>query len=325
LSDQSRVQHRFVDTNGIRMHIAEQGEGPLVVFSHGFPECWYSWRHQISVLADAGFHVVAPDQRGYGKTDRPAAIDKYTMLHLTGDIVGLLDALGEQTAVIVGHDWGAPVAWNCALMRPDRFRAVVGMSVPYFPRGPVSLTQAMRQAAGENFYMIYFQEPGKAEAELERDVRATILRMLYAASGDATGSDRWQPVVPQGKDLIASMGAPAALPRWLTQADLNFYTAEFERTGFTGGLNWYRAIDMTWELMAAYTGARIELPSLFIAGREDAVLSFPGMNMVMAGLQHNLPGLQRSIVVDGAGHWIQQERADDVNAALLDFLGSLKR
>ena len=183
----------------------------------------------------------------------------------------------------------------------------------------------MRQAAGENFYMIYFQEPGKAEAELERDVRTTILRMLYAASGDATGSDRWQPVVPQGKDLIASMGAPAALPQWLTQVDLDFYASEFERTGFTGGLNWYRAIDMTWELMAAYTGARIELPSLFIAGREDAVLSFPGMNMVMAGLQHSLPGLQRSIVIDGAGHWIQQERADDVNAALLDFLRSLKR
>jgi pimeloyl-ACP methyl ester carboxylesterase len=323
LSSLPQVRHRVVDTNGIRMHVAEQGEGPLVVLCHGFPESWYSWRHQITALADAGFHVVAPDQRGYGQTDRPATIDKYSMLHLTGDIVGLLDVLGEQTAVIVGHDWGAPVAWNCALMRPDRFRAVGGMSVPYFPRGPISMTTAMRQAAGEDFYIIYFQEPGKAEAQLERDVRATMLNVLYAASGDAKGADRWQPVIPRNQGVLASVGAPATLPAWLTTEDLDFYTAEFQRTGFTGGLNWYRAIDLTWELMAAYNGAKIAQPSLFIAGGEDGVLGFPGMNLILAGLPQNLPGLRNSLIIDGAGHWVQQERPEQVNAALIEFLRAL--
>jgi len=324
LSSLPGIRHRFVDTNGIRMHVAEQGEGPLVVLCHGFPESWYSWRHQITALANAGFHVVAPDQRGYGQTDRPSAIDKYSMLHLTGDIVGLLDALGEPQAVIVGHDWGAPVAWNCALMRPDRFRAVVGMSVPYFPRGPVSMTTAMRQAAGENFYVIYFQEPGKAEAQLERDVRATMFGVLYAASGDAKGAERWQPVVAQHEGLLsASSAPPATLPGWLTAEDLDFYTAEFQRTGFTGGLNWYRAIDLTWELMAAYNGATIAQPSLFIAGREDGVLTFPGMNLIMAGLSQSLPGLRGSLLIDGAGHWVQQERPEQVNAALVEFLRAL--
>src|SRR5438105_7751055 len=163
------IRHRTIETNGIRMHIAEQGEGPLVVLCHGFPESWYSWRHQLSALAAAGFHAVAPDMRGYGQTDRPEAIDQYTLFHLVGDIVGLLDALGERQAVIAGHDWGAPVAWGTALFRPDRIRGVVGLSVPYTPRGPVAITQAMRNAGANNFYMLYFQKPGVAEAELERD------------------------------------------------------------------------------------------------------------------------------------------------------------
>ncbi|PYR33723.1 MAG: epoxide hydrolase [Acidobacteria bacterium] len=301
----SRITHRFVETNGIRMYLAEQGEGPLVVLCHGFPESWYSWRHQIPALADAGFHVVAPDERGYGQTDRPEPIEKYSMLHLTGDIVGLLDALGEETAVIVGHDWGAPLAWNCALMRPDRFRAVVGMSVPYLPRGPVSMTVALRQAAGENFYILYFQEPGKAERQLERDVRDTMRRILYAASGDATQADRWRPVVPTGGGLLDAMGAPSKLPRWLTQADLDFYTS------------------VTWELTAAYTGAKVTQAAMFIAGREDAVLGFPGMDMILASFPHTLPNLRRSLIIEGAGHWIQQERPDQVNAALIEFLRAL--
>src|ERR1044071_6658016 len=178
------ITHRTVETNGIRMHIAEQGEGPLVVLCHGFPESWYSWRHQLSALAEAGFHAVAPDMRGYGQTDRPAEIEAYTLLHLVGDMVGLLDALGEPSAVIAGHDWGAPVAWHAALLRPDRFRAVIGLSVPYWPRRPVRPTTAMPQTDDALFYQLYFQTPGVAEAELERDVRLTIRRVLYSASGD---------------------------------------------------------------------------------------------------------------------------------------------
>src|ERR1700730_9481702 len=186
------ISHRFIQTNGIKMHVAEQGSGPLVLLCHGFPESWYSWRHQLNALAAAGYHAVAPDQRGYGQTDRPDGADKYTILHLVGDLVGLLDALGEATAVVAGHDWGAPVAWNAALMRPDRFRAVAGMSVPYAPRGPVSILEIMRQFAGEKFYMVYFQQPGVAEAELERDVRSSLVKILYAASGDAPAAERWQ-------------------------------------------------------------------------------------------------------------------------------------
>src|SRR5882762_8993428 len=179
------IHHRIVDTDGIRMHIAEQGTGPLVVLCHGFPESWYSWRHQLAALADAGFHAVAPDMRGYGQTDRPAEIDKYTLLHLVGDIVGLLDALGEPSAVIAGHDWGAPVAWHAALLRPDRFRAVIGLSVPYRPRGPVRPTTVMPQSEDAVFYQLYFQEPGVAEAEYDRNVRAVFRSGLIGISGDA--------------------------------------------------------------------------------------------------------------------------------------------
>jgi pimeloyl-ACP methyl ester carboxylesterase len=191
------ITHRFIETNGIRMHIAEAGQGPLVLLLHGFPESWYSWRHQLTALAQAGYHAVAPDQRGYGQTDRPAEIDKYTQLHLVGDIIDLVDALQEEQAVVVGHDWGGPIAWDVTLMRPDRIRGVVGLSVPYIPRGPVSILTAMRSLLGEGFYMAYFQQPGVAEAEFERDVRTTMRMCLYSVSGDAP-ADRAeaQPVVP---------------------------------------------------------------------------------------------------------------------------------
>ena len=183
----SDVRHRTVETNGIRMHVAEQGEGPLVLLCHGFPESWYSWRHQLTALAAAGFHAVAPDMRGYGQTDQPGEIDQYTLLHLVGDMVGLVDALGGGPAVIAGHDWGAPVAWHAALLRPDRFRAVIGLSVPYRPRGSVRPTTAMPQTDDAIFYQLYFQAPGVAEAELSRDVRSSIRRILFSGSGEG----RW--------------------------------------------------------------------------------------------------------------------------------------
>src|SRR5262249_11227867 len=198
----SDARHRTVETNGIRMHLAEQGSGPLVLMCHGFPESWYSWRHQLDALAGAGFHAVAPDMRGYGQTDRPEAIDQYTLLHLVGDMVGVLDALGAETAVIAGHDWGAPVAWHAALLRPDRFRGVIGLSVPYRPRGTARPTTLMPQTAEAMFYQLYFQSPGVAEAELERDVRTTVRRLLYAASGD----------LPRG-DARAAAGPVGMVPR----------------------------------------------------------------------------------------------------------------
>src|SRR5215475_6898989 len=178
------VAHRMVEANGIHLHLAEQGEGPLVVLCHGFPECWYSWRHQLAALAAAGFRAIAPDMRGYGRSDRPAAIEQYTLLHLVGDMVGLLDALGIEQAAIAGHDWGAPVAWHAALLRPDRFRAVVGLSVPHRPRTSVVPTSVMPRRDDAVFYQLYFQTPGVAEAEFERDVRGSLAKMLYGASGD---------------------------------------------------------------------------------------------------------------------------------------------
>ena len=287
----STVSHRFIETNGIRMHIAEQGKGPLVLLCHGFPESWYSWRSQLSALADAGYHAIAPDQRGYGQTDRPHPIEAYTTLHLVGDMVGLLDALGEEQAVIVGHDWGANVAWNAALMRPDRFRAVIVLSIPYTPRGPahgphatVRPTEAMRQMAGDHFfYQLYFQQPGIAEAELERDVRTTIRRMLYAASGDALPSERWKPILPDpDANMLTSTGDPHTLPGWLTETDVDFYTAEFQRTGFRGGLNWYRNFDRNWELLAPYSGAKITQPTLFIWGEKDPVFDIPSVRTLIS-------------------------------------------
>jgi len=324
------ITHRFIDTNGIRMHIAEAGEGPLVVLCHGFPESWYSWRHQLVALAQAGFHAVAPDQRGYGQTDRPEGIEQYTLLHLVGDIVGLLDALGASTAVVAGHDWGAPVAWHAALLRPDRFRAVIGLSVPYRPRGSVRPTTAMPQTSDAMFYQLYFQTPGVAEAELERDPHMTMRRLLFWGSGDAPR--RAAPavgagdvgMVPRDGGFLSGRDAPATLPTWLTEADIDFYASEFTRTGFRGGLNWYRNIDRNWELLAAWAGARVTVPALYIAGDRDLVLAFRGMDKLLPALAQFIPSLQQTLILPGCGHWTQQERPSEVNAAMLGFLQTLE-
>ncbi|HTY79544.1 MAG TPA: alpha/beta hydrolase, partial [Candidatus Bathyarchaeia archaeon] len=290
------VTHRTLETNGIRMHVAEQGEGPLVLLCHGFPESWYSWRHQMAALADAGFRAVAPDMRGYGQTDRPAEIDQYTLLHLVGDMVGLVAALGERTAVIAGHDWGAPVAWHSALLRPDVFRGVIGLSVPYRPRGPVRPTTRMPQTADALFYQLYFQTPGVAEAELERDVRLTIQSVLYSGSGDGPHGDREVPggvgMVPRTGGFLSRMRPAPSLPSWLTEADIDFYAGEFARTGFRGGLNWYRNIDRSWELLAPFAGAVVTVPALYVAGDRDLVVAFPGMDQVIARLQSFVPRLR---------------------------------
>jgi len=320
----TNIQHRIIDTNGIRMHIAEQGTGPLVVLCHGFPESWYSWRHQLAALADAGFHAVAPDIRGYGQTDRPAEIDKYTLLHLVGDIVGLLDALGEPSAVIAGHDWGAPVAWHAALLRPDRFRAVIGLSVPFRPRGSVRPTTVMPRTDDAIFYQLYFQEPGVAEAELERDVRTTMRTVAWAASGDRGDSNpAGIGMVPKSGGFLSAMGKPEALPPWLTEADIDFYAGEFARTGFRGGLNWYRNIDRNWELLAPYAGSVVTVPALYVAGDRDLVLAFRGMDQLIANLTKFVPQLRKTLILPGCGHWTQQERRDEVNAAMLEFLKGL--
>jgi pimeloyl-ACP methyl ester carboxylesterase len=323
------LKHRFIETNGIRMHIAECGAGPLVVLCHGFPESWYSWRHQLQALAEAGFHAVAPDMRGYGQTDRPGAIDQYTLLHLTGDMVGLLDALGAEKAVIAGHDWGAPVAWHCALLRPDRFRAVIGLSVPFWSRFPIRPTSLMPQTEDALFYQLYFQSPGVAEAEFEHDVRRSIRSLLFSASGDAprrqnTGSPGTAVgMVPRQGGFLSGLVDPVSLPSWLTGEDIDFYVNEFTRTGFHGGLNWYRNIDRSWELLAPFAGSCVSIPGLYIAGDRDLVVAFPGMEQIIANLAHFVPQLRGSLILPGCGHWTQQECPLEVNDAMIGFLQQL--
>lgn len=317
------TKHAMVETNGIRMHVTEAGEGPLVLLCHGFPESWYSWRHQLRALAQAGFRAVAPDMRGYGKTDRPEGIDKYTLLHLVGDMVGLLDALGERQAVIVGHDWGAPVAWHAALIRPDRFRGVAGLSVPFRPRSPVRPTTAMPQTDDEWFYQLYFQQPGVAEAEFERDARRTIRSILFTASGDAPKRSKSLGMVPRAGGFLSHTVDPPSLPPWLSEGDLDFYAAEFARTGFRGGLNWYRNIDASWELLAPFAGAQVTVPALYVAGDRDLVVTFKGMDQLIPNLAKFVPNLRKTIMLPGCGHWTQQERADEVNSALIHFLREL--
>jgi pimeloyl-ACP methyl ester carboxylesterase len=329
----SDPKQRMIESNGIRLNIAEQGNGPLVLLCHGFPESWYSWRHQIDALAAAGFHAVAPDMRGYGKSDGPEAIDQYTIFHLVGDLVGLLDALETPAATIIGHDWGASIAWQAARLRPDRFRAVVNLSVPYRPRGLVAPTSVMPRTVDAQFYQLYFQEPGVAEAELERDAQATIYNMLYWASGEGTAAIRAVAasggiapsigMVPRGGGMFGGRGAPATLPAWLSKTDIDFYAAEFARGGFRGPLNYYRNIDRNWELLAAFADVKVTVPALYVAGDHDMVVAFPGAAEHIANLKQFVPALRNIQMLPGCGHWTQQERPNEVNAAIIDFLRSL--
>jgi pimeloyl-ACP methyl ester carboxylesterase len=314
------ITHRIIKTNGINMHIAEAGQGPLVLLVHGFPESWYSWRHQLPALAAAGVHAVAPDVRGYGRTDAPAPIEAYSMKNMTADMAGVLDALGERTAVIVGHDWGAPIAWHSALLYPDRFRAVAGLSVPYTPRAPMPPTQLMKQVfANQFFYILYFQKPGVAEAELEADVRKSMRLFLFAASGDAPQGGFW--LKPKDAKFLDGLPEPERLPAWLTQADLDYFVAEFERTGFRGGLNRYRNMDRDWEELPELAGAQVKQPALFIAGERDGVIAMNPSGMEI--MKQNVPNLRDVILLPGAGHWTQQERPAEVNEALIAFLKGL--
>jgi pimeloyl-ACP methyl ester carboxylesterase len=318
--DLTGIRHRQLDARGLRMHIAEAGTGPLVLLLHGFPECWYSWRHQLVSLAAAGFHAVAPDQRGYCRTDRPDAVGSYSILHLTGDVMALMDALGEESAVVAGHDWGAPVAWHAALLRPDRVRGVIGLSVPYRPRGSTPPLQVMRGLLGEGFYMVYFQEPGRADEELARDLPATFRRVLYSASGTAP---RLAPVVPPGGGFLDVCPDPAVLPGWLTESDIGVYASEFGTAGFTGPLNWYRNLDRNWELTAPWHHAPVTVPGLFVAGDRDFVISQPSPDEVVARMRQSVPRLRSAILLPGCGHWTQQERPEEISAAMIDFIRAL--
>jgi pimeloyl-ACP methyl ester carboxylesterase len=312
---------RTVHVNGIDLRVIEAGAGPLVVLCHGFPELSHSWRHQVPALAEAGYHAVAPDMRGYGGSSRPDAVDAYDILHLTGDVLGLMDALGEERAVLVGHDWGAPVVWNLALRAPERVRGVVGMSVPYTPRSEHPPTAIWQRLFADNwFYILYFQEPGVADADLGRDAATTLRRLICAVSGVPSAESLALLSGPRdGRGMVERLPEPDGLPGWLPQADLDHYASVFARTGFTGGLNWYRNFDRNWELTPELAGARVDVPALFVAGEGDPVLAMAPL----AAMRDQVTDLRDVVVVPGAGHWVQQEKPDEVNAAVLGFLAGL--
>lgn len=315
--------HRFADTNGIRMHYVEYGVGPLVLLCHGWPESWYAWRHQISALAAAGFRVVAPDQRGYGLTDAPEEVASYDILHLVADLVGLVHALGEQRAYLIGHDWGSIVAASAGLLRPDMFRALGLLSVPYLPRRIHSPSPSLSEEAHEtHFYQAYFQQPRRIERELEEDVRRSLLGLLYTASGDARRNDVHRKAsfvfFDKKTRLVDNLALPDALPSWLTEEDLSVFVEQFAHSGFRGGINWYRNLERNWQLTPFLMGAKIQQPTVFAAGTLDGVLKMTATDV--AALETNVPQLAAKHLIPGAGHWIQQERPDDISDILIGFL-----
>ena len=319
--------HRTVEANGLRTSLAEQGTGPLVLLCHGFPETSYAWRHQLAALAEAGYHAVAPDLRGHGGTERPEQVDQYTLWHLVGDLVGLLDALGVETAaMIVGNDWGATLAWQAALVRPDRFRAVAAFGVPMMAPPPVPPTRVFPRTEDARFYTLYFQEPGLAEAEFEADVRLTLRKLLFAASGEAgprregNGTPNPFGMVSRRAGLLAPLPVPDTLPAWLTEADLDEYVRAFTTSGFRGGLNFYRNLDRNWELQRALAGLKVTVPALYLVGERDPGRAMPGMQETIAAMPTLVPELRGSEVITACGHWAPQERPCEVNAALLSFL-----
>lgn len=319
------VNHSVVDANGIRIHVAETGTGPLVLLVHGFPESWYSWRHQMGPLAEAGYRAAAIDVRGYGRSSRPGPVEAYRMLCHVGDNLGVVRALGEEQAVVVGHDWGAPIAATSALLRPDVFPAVAMLSVPYAPRGRRRPTEVFAEMGGdEEFYISYFQQPGRAEAEIEPDVRAWITGMYVAASSSAKrAADGGTALsVPSGGQLRDRFFIPDPLPDWLTEADIDVYAGEFERTGLTGGLNRYRNVDRDWEDLAPWANQPITVPSLFLGGERDGPTVWGATQI--ARFPVTLPGLVGSHILPGCGHWVQQEEPEAVTRLLLEFLAALR-
>ena len=316
------VKFSFIETNGIRMRLAEMGsDGPLVLFAHGWPESWYSWRHQLTALSEAGFRVVAPDMRGYGETDAPEEIDKYDIEQLSADMVGILDALGEETATIVGHDWGAPVASHSALIYPDRFTKLVIMSVPYTGRQDQNPLEGLKAVFQDNFFYILYhnEQGGVAEKEYDSDPRGLLSRFYLSPD-----SPREEPKITDSKrsagGFLPRIGAAKGLPGWLKQEDLDYVVNQFEKAGFRGGVNYYRNIERNWEITEDLEDFAIKVPTLFLAGSQDMVIQGATKEMLQSSMEKSIPNLQEVILLPNIGHWVQQEAPEETNQALLNFL-----
>ncbi|XP_008789846.1 epoxide hydrolase A-like [Phoenix dactylifera] len=311
------ITHRTVAVNGINMHIAEKGEGPMVLFVHGFPELWYSWRHQMVALAGRGYRAVAPDLRGYGDTDAPPSATDYTIFHLVGDLVALLDALALDQVFVVGHDWGAVVAWWLCMLRPDRVRALVNMSVAFSPRNPARRpVDSLRALFGDDHYICRFQEPGAVEAEFARISTALLLKKFLAYRKPEAL------LVSKEKGFGGSPDTEITLPSWLTEEDVNYYTSKFEKSGFTGGLNYYRCLNLNWELTAPWTGVQIKVPVKFIVGDLDLTYHTPGIQDYLhkGGFKRDVPFLHDVVVMQGVGHFLNQEKPHEISDHIYEFI-----
>ncbi|CDP01962.1 unnamed protein product [Coffea canephora] len=308
------VNHQRIKTNGIWMHIAEKGTGPLVLLLHGFPEIWYSWRHQINFLAKHGYRVVAPDLRGYGDTDSPLSPSSYTAFHIVGDLIGLLDHFGQEQAFVVGIDWGAAAAWQLSLLRPNRVRGIVALSVPFTPRfSTIKTTDSFKQMFGDNFYVCQFQEPGRAEKSFARYDYLTVMKKFYLISKTD------QLIAPPGMEIIDYLETPSYLPRWITEDELQVIADKFLESGFTGAFNYYRAMDLNWELLAPWQGSKITVPAKLIVGNKDIGFDSGTREYIEGNVFKSLVPNHEVVILDGH-HFIQQERAQEVSEQILSFL-----
>lgn len=324
--DPDAFNHCFAEVNGIRMHYIDEGQGPLVIMLHGFPYLWYMWRRQIVALAEAGFRVVVPDQRGFGQTERPDPIEAYDISQSVGDIVGLLAALGETSAVLVGHDVGARVAQSAAMLRPDLFSGLVMLNTPVPPRGRVKPTIGLQaMAKGREYHHLYFRQIGKPDRELASDTRKTLRSIFYSVSGSAVGAERWRLFLEPGEPILNAFTEPKEFPSWLSARAIDYYVDEYMRTGFTGALNYYRCRDRNWEITAFLDGAVVRQPSLFIGGAADPSLEAIELRGLYDQLDTHLPGLQKKVLLPGVGHSAAEEAVDQVNEMLLEFLVELNR
>ncbi|KAK1440440.1 hypothetical protein QVD17_06267 [Tagetes erecta] len=312
------INHRTLRVNDINMHIAEKGQGPIILFLHGFPELWYTWRHQIHAFAAFGYHCVAPDLRGYGDTDAPKAVTSYTCFHVVGDLVALIDSLDVESVYLVAHDWGAMIGWYLCMFRPEKVKAYACMSVPYRPRNPkMKPVEMMKLVFGEDYYMCRFQETGVMEDEIKSYETAHVLKKILT---DRTPGPSCLPKSDPFGSKASNGSLP--LPPWISEDDIKYTAGKFDKTGFTGSLNYYRALDLNWELTAAWSGAQVKLPVIYVVGDEDMVYTTPGVKEYVhgGGFKKDVPLLQQIVVMEGVGHFINQEKPHEATAIIHDFI-----
>ncbi|TXG63396.1 hypothetical protein EZV62_010390 [Acer yangbiense] len=312
-----KIEHTTVPTNGINMHVASIGTGPVVLLLHGFPELWYSWRHQLIYLSSRGYRTIAPDLRGYGDTDAPPSVTSYTAFHIVGDLVGLLDKLGIEQVFLVGHDWGAMVAWYFCMFRPVRVKTLVNLSVPFYPINPaIKPVDGIRALFGDDHYVCRFQEPGEVEEEFAQIDTAKLMKKLLIMFNTPKA-----PCIPKNTGF-KGLPDPSALPSWLSEEDINYYATRFNQKGFTGGLNYYRCLNLTWELAAPWTGVQIKVPVKFIVGDLDLGYNIPGTKEYIhnGGFKKDVPLLQEVVVMEGVAHFLNQEKPEEISEHIYDFI-----